>query len=163
MKKYQDTLTGKEWHFEQDVDIAELPNVPQTLTTIIIPRPSESHDWSNGSWAPNLGKAQAAQITALEDAYNTDIQLPVGYMGTIFQADDPSQAVLTKCLVAGSVPAGFYWLDANNIQVVMTFAQLQGLATAMLTQGQTAFVKRQTLKAQVRAATTLSAVQAVVW
>lgn len=163
MKKYQDTATGTEWHFDDGVDVEALPNVPQTLTTTIIPRPSESHDWVNGAWVPNLAKAQSAQIAALAEAYNTAIQLPVDYMGTIFQADDASQTVLTKCLVAGSVPAGFYWLDANNTQVVMTFAQLQGLATTMLIQGQTAFVQLQTLKAQVRAATTLSAVQAVVW
>ena len=113
--------------------------------------------------AQMLAEVIFAQLNTLAESYNAAIQLPVSYLGSTFQADEPSQLVLTKCLVAGSVPAGFYWLDANNHQVVMTFAQLQGLSTVMLVQGQAAFAKLQTLKAQVRAATTLSAVQAVVW
>ncbi len=112
---------------------------------------------------PTLAQAQVTQITTLEAAYTATIQLPVAYMATTFQADSSSQDVLAKCLVAGSVPAGFYWLDATNAQVQMTFAQLQGLAGAMLVQGQTAFVKLQTKKTAVRDAATVAAVQAVVW
>ena len=84
-------------------------------------------------------------------------------MATTFQADEASQSVLTKVLVAGAVPTEFAWLDANNMPVNMTYAQLQGLAVAMLAQGQAAFVKLQTLKSQVRAATTVTKAQAVVW
>jgi hypothetical protein len=124
--------------------------------------------WKNGAWvivtADQLTPAKSAQISILEAAYNSAIQLPVAYMSTTFQADAGSQDVLTKCLVAGSVPAGFYWLDANNAQVVMTFAQLQGLAGAMLVQGQTAFAHLQAKKSAVKAVTTTVAdVQAVVW
>lgn len=110
-----------------------------------------------------LATAKSAQIAILASAYNTAIQQSVSYMSTTFQADSASQQTLTRCLVAGSVPTGFYWLDANNVQVSMTFAQLQGLASAMLVQGQTAFTRLQTRKASVNSATTDSAVQAVVW
>lgn len=125
--------------------------------------------WKNGVWAivsalPQiLVDAQAVQIATLAVSYNAAIQLPVAYMGTTFQADSPSQDVLTKCLVAGSVPSGFFWLDANNAQISMTYAQLQGLASAMLAQGQVAFAKLQGLKTQVKAATTVAAAQSVVW
>ncbi|CBJ38348.1 protein of unknown function [Ralstonia solanacearum CMR15] len=112
---------------------------------------------------PTLAQTQAAQIALIEDAYQTAIQQPVSYMSTTFQADQDSQAVLTKALVAGAVPAGFFWLDKNNAQVSMTFAQLQGLAGAMLTQGQTAFAKKTGLKQQINAATTVAAVQAITW
>lgn len=105
----------------------------------------------------------ADQISALKKSYNDAIQLPVNYMSTTFQADENSQNVLTKSLVAGSVPPGFFWLDSNNVQVPMTFTELQGLAAAMLVQGQAAFAKLQTLKAQVRAATTVEEVGLVVW
>lgn len=50
MQKYQDTVTGEEWHFEDGVDIAELPNIPKTLTASIIPKPDENHIWENGAW-----------------------------------------------------------------------------------------------------------------
>ncbi len=110
-----------------------------------------------------LAAAKTAQLATLASAYNAAIQQPVSYMSTTFQADSASQQTLTRCLVAGSVPAGFYWLDANNAQVPMTFAQLQGLASAMLVQGQAAFTRLQTRKASVNGATTVSAVQAVVW
>ena len=108
-----------------------------------------------------LAYTKTTQIATLEAAYNAAIQLPVAYMATTFQADSASQDILTKCLVAGSVPAGFYWLDATNVQVPMTFAQLQGLAGVMLIQRQAAFTKLQTKKTAVRGATTVAAVQAV--
>jgi hypothetical protein len=111
-----------------------------------------------------LSTAQATQIAAIESAYQAAIQQPVAYMNTTFQADSSSQDVLTKCLVAGSVPAGFYWLDANNAQVIMTFVQLQGLASVMLVQGQAAFVHLQAKKSDVKAVTTTVVdVQAIVW
>ncbi|WP_416052742.1 DUF4376 domain-containing protein [Cupriavidus basilensis] len=110
-----------------------------------------------------LSQAQSAQCSALNMAYNTAIQKPVSYMGTTFQADSGSQDTLTKSLVPGAVPAGFFWLDANNAHVAMTFPQLQGLAMAMLAQGQAAFAKLQVYKTAVRAATTVAAVQAIVW
>jgi hypothetical protein len=45
----------------------------------------------------------------------------------------------------------------------MTYAQLQGLAVAMLAQGQTAFAKLQKLKELVRSSTSVNDVLAVVW
>jgi len=112
-----------------------------------------------------LSQAQTAQAAVLNNAYNNAIQQPVAYMGTAFQADAASQGTLNKALVAlnGQVPSGFYWVDANNNQVAMTFAQLQGLAAAMMAQGWAAFQHLQAQKAAVRAAATLAAVQAIVW
>lgn len=112
-----------------------------------------------------LGDAKAAQQSIIESAYATAINQPVSYMGALFQADESSQATLAKVLVAlpGTTPPSFYWVDANNNQVAMTFSQLQGLAGAMMAQGWAAFQHRQAQKAAVRAATTVAAVQAVVW
>lgn len=115
------------------------------------------------SAAQLLDDAKTAQIAVLKSAYSAAIQFSVAYMATTFQADSGSQDMLTKSLVSGSVPAGFYWLDANNVQVPMTFTQLQGLAGAMLTQGQTAFAHLQTRKPAVLAAATVASVQAIVW
>lgn len=111
----------------------------------------------------SLPQAQEQQIASIEVAYQSAIQLPVSYMGATFQADDDSQAVLTKSLVAGSVPDGFFWLDANNAPVTMSYPQLQGLAAAMLAQGQAAFAKKTALKQQIRDAPSVASVQAIVW
>lgn len=113
----------------------------------------------------DLNQAKSDQIATLINDYKTAIQLPVAYMSTTFQADEYSQNLLTKSLAPGSVPNGFFWLDANNAKVQMTFAQLQGLALAMLNQGQTAFSKLQTLKDQVRAASTdtVEKVRLIIW
>lgn len=60
MKKYQDTATGQEWHFDDGVDIAALPNVPATLIENIITRPDEFHDWTGGGWTLNAARQKAA-------------------------------------------------------------------------------------------------------
>lgn len=70
MQKYQDTATGQEWHFDDGVDVAALPNVPKTLSAQIIPRPSPFHDWSAGAWVLN----QAAQTTANNKAIFAQIE-----------------------------------------------------------------------------------------
>jgi hypothetical protein len=112
---------------------------------------------------PGLSESARVKLAQLTQAYSTAIQQPVSYMSTTFQADQSSQDVLTKSLVAGSIPTGFYWLDSANVKVTMTFIQLQGLAGAMLLQGQLAFDKLQTKKAAVIEATTKTQVEAVVW
>lgn len=175
--QYDSTITTIQpvlgWY---DTGFAEYPNLP-ALTNLLeltdaewdtrlstpfvdggmlVPKPTKSN-------AELLLEAQLAKITVLENAYNSAIQAPVSYIGATFQADNDSQNTLTKCLVAGSVPAGFFWLDASNVQVPMTYTELQGLAGAMLAQGQAAFVILQTRKAAVRAATTIADVQSVTW
>lgn len=74
MKKYQDTATGQEWHFDDGVDIAALPNVPATLTANIIQRPDEFHDWTGNGWVLNQARKDAAnnlrinaEIAAMEE------------------------------------------------------------------------------------------------
>ncbi|CCF96550.1 hypothetical protein B7R77_03135 [Ralstonia solanacearum K60] len=113
--------------------------------------------------AETLADAQAAQIALVESAYQRAIQQSVSYMGAEFQADLDAQTVLTKTLAPGAVPSGFFWLDSSNNAVQMTFAQLQGLAGAMLVQGQLAFAKKTGLKQKIRSATTIADVQAITW
>ncbi len=123
-------------------------------------------------WLPSLAQAQATQIGTLSASYAAAVAQPVGYtskggVSKTFDADPSSVTTLQSALAgytpAGAVPSGFYWVANDNTQVPFTLADLQGLAQAMLAQGWTAFQKLQTLKAQVAAATTVAAVQAVVW
>lgn len=119
-----------------------------------------------------LAQAQTLQLAALEAAYDSASSTAIGYttkggVTATFQADTVSQSLVQTSLAgysaAAAVPTGFYWVAADNTQVAFTYADLQGLAATMIAQGWTAFQKLQTLKASVRAATTVAAVQAVVW
>ena len=119
-----------------------------------------------------LADAQAQQIAVLSAAYATACAQPVsfttaGKVTKTFQADPASVQVLQQTLAglsgAQATPPGFYWVAADNTQVPFAYADLQGLAAAMLAQGWTAFQHLQTLKATLNATTTIAAAQAVTW
>jgi Domain of unknown function (DUF4376) len=119
-----------------------------------------------------ISQVQTNRIATLQAAYDAAIVVPVAYtsragVAKTYQADPASvanlQAALAGLGAAGATPTGFYWVAADNTQVPFTFADLQGLAAAMLAQGWAAFQHLQTQKAAVRAAATVADVQAVVW
>ena len=121
-----------------------------------------------GAIAPyvqSLADAQSQQLTLMDSSYVAAVTAPIAYMTTTFQADQASQDLIAAVLTAsgGALPTGFAWYDANNAPVVVTFADLQGLAAAILGRGQPLFIHKQTQKAAIRAATTVADVQAVVW
>lgn len=122
--------------------------------------------------ASDLSKAKVNQINSLKESYNTAIQQPVSYTSAggvtkIFQADSGSvynlQNVLLGLSGLGVVPSGFYWVSQDDTHVPFTYADLQGLAEAMFTQGLMAFQHLQTQKNAVNAATTVSSVQSIIW
>jgi hypothetical protein len=176
MQTFQDTATLKVWQFEDDVVAVEtngvytfktaqgtVLNTPTTLQPYTIPAPTA---------AQLLAQAQQAQIATLTAAYQSAIAQPVSYTSKggvtkTYQADPNSLSNLQNALLglqaAGATPSGFYWVAADNTQVPFTYSDLQGLAAALLAQGWAAFQQLQTLKGQVNAATTISAVQTIVW
>jgi hypothetical protein len=136
--------------------------------------------YSNGAIVPTpgptaaqqLAAAQTAQVAILTAAYQSATQQPVIYTSKggvtkTYQADSGSIANLQAMLFAfqstAAVPTGFYWVASDNTQVPFTYADMQGLAQAIGTPAAAAFQQLQTLKAQVNAATTAVAVQAVAW
>lgn len=125
-------------------------------------------------WAqrPTLARAQADKIASLSSAYAAAIQAPVTFttaagVAQTYQADPQSvsNAVssMLGCQASASTPPGFFWVAADNSQVLFTYADLQGLAAAMFQQGHTLFARLQALKGQVRAATDSGTVQAIAW
>lgn len=121
--------------------------------------------------AMTLADAKAKQLAAIDASYLIAMQAPVSYMGTTFQADKDSQALMSQAIlglqsiiaIGGTVPAGFAWWDINNNPVPMTLLQLQGLYATGVAAVNTAFVNRQAKKAAIRAATSVAAVQAIVY
>jgi len=122
-------------------------------------------DPTTAPYVQSLADAKTEKLAEIESAYNAAIVAAVPYLGTTFEADEYSQNLITRVLVAsgGSLPADFFWVDSTNQQVVMTYAELQGLANAILLRGQQAFVHRQQLKATVDSAASIPEVNSVVW
>jgi len=84
-------------------------------------------------------------------------------MNTTFQADNKSQNLIAQNLSIGTVPKGFYWKDKSNNKVPMTYAELQGLGLAIQDRGMINFNKLDGLKAQVKTATTKTALNKIKW
>jgi hypothetical protein len=125
------------------------------------------------AWPAAQLQSMQAQQNALNFAsYQAAIQGPVSYTSAggitaMYQADPQSianlQSVILGFQLKQATPAGFYWRALDNTNTPFTYADLLGLAQAMAEPAAAAWVKWQSLKAQVAAATTVSAVQAVVW
>ena len=110
-----------------------------------------------------LDQVKEIQLSTLYASYNEAITQDIGYMNTVFQADANSLILMTQVLSVGSVPTGFYWRDKANNNVSMTFAELQGLASAVQTRGLEYFSELTNLKDSVNSANDVELVQAVVW
>jgi len=125
----------------------------------------------NGAITEYLPSLQAAQNALNYTSYLAAIQGPVSYTSkggvtTQYQADPDSRAELRDSILgfqlAQATPSGFYWVALDNTQVPFEYADLLGLAQAMVLPGAAAFAKRQSLKAQVAAAD-LSTVSTIIW
>jgi len=114
-----------------------------------------------------LSQAKQSQVIALETSYAANGYAPVSYMGAQFPSDLNTLLLLSCTLIQGAtpqgLPTGFQWFSATGTGVQMTLAELQGLGNAIFAQVYAAYVKLQGLIAQVETATTVAAVQAVVW
>ena len=119
-----------------------------------------------------LEQAQAAQIDTLNAAYQAAITAPVSYTNAAgatatFNQDSTAKSNLQNALLASQKsqtwPLGL-WLDVSGRPITpFTYADLQGLAEAMEAADTPDYQKLLTLIGQVSAATTVEAVQAVVW
>ena len=175
MQTYKDA-TNQVWQFENDVVVSgsagalvfttahgTVLTTPTSLAPYTIPTPTT---------AQLLASAQTTQLNSLIASYANAIAQPVSYTSVAgvvktYQADKQSRDNLVEMTAAytkaAATPTGFYWIATDNTQVPFTFADLQQLAAVMGVPGWTAFQNLQTKKASVMAATTVSAVQLIVW
>jgi hypothetical protein len=121
-----------------------------------------------GAIAPyiqSLADAQTKRLAAMEAAYTIALAAPIAYLGTTFQADPESLALLAQTLTAlgGATPSGLGWYDVNNVKLAMTNAQLQGLGQTIFARGQPLFENKQAKKAAIRAALTVADINAVIF
>jgi len=159
------------------------PAIPEHYDTSTIPTPHmivSDIDWANSlennfnhvdAITGKMGIGDFRSLTEIRDAkllfmktsYENSNELDIAYMGTLFQADKKSQDLIVSVLSAGAVPNGFFWNDKYNNQIPVTYIELQGLSSAILTRNQINFVKLQTLKTLAKAATTQTELDKVVW
>jgi hypothetical protein len=147
---------------DRDITMMFHPSLVWVDVSGISPQPQEG--WSAtetaGAWSfaapalPALAELKLDKLRDLDTAYAAAITQPVSYMGTTFQADPASVELMNRAInvytAAGSVPEGFWWLDAENNKVPMTLAQLQGLGQAVADRVWTSFQHLQNLKDAVR-------------
>jgi hypothetical protein len=118
-----------------------------------------------------LQQTQAAQVATLNASYQTarygtPVTLISGTATLSFPTDVATQTNVTGYLVAftaTTAPATMPLQDVNGVTQQVTYAQLQTLAASIATQSITAYTTLEGLLAQVGAATTAAAVQAIVW
>lgn len=111
-----------------------------------------------------LEQVRESKLTEINTSYNNEISANINYMNTEFQADKDSRDLIVATLSGGSLPDGFFWQDLNDDRIPMTYIELQGLSTTILSRGQLAFIKLQDLKVLVnRAGITIEELGLIVW
>jgi len=167
MPYFLDTNNSLHYLSEQDIFNGGENYLPQNCTQI-----PEAEAELIQSPLETLTQAQEKQIDIIQAAYDAAIQVSVTYttvagVEKTYQADSDSQAILLTSFTGynaiGSVPDGFYWIASDNVEVPFSVTDLRGLYSAMLTQGQKAFIQKTTLKRAIQEATTVEAVKAIIW
>ena len=130
----------------------------------------------SGSLVQSLSAAQSAQSALIKQGYLAALNTPVTFTNaagvtstyafgnTLTAGGSNAQQLLASIVAAGSAAwkAGV-WFDTNGVAQIMTFADLQNLAEAVEAQETPDEQDLMSLLAQIAAATTVSAVQAIVW
>lgn len=126
----------------------------------------------SGALVQSLSATQDAQVALLRTGYAGANAAVISFTNAAgvtdtYQCDPASIGNLQNCLsgfrASASVPTGFYWRSAANQNNPFTYADLVNLAAAITARGFANFSQMQTLTAEVKAATTVAGVQAVVW
>lgn len=126
--------------------------------------------YTAGVWTINATGANGVfpgkrrvKIEALEDASYGANYANITYNLIEWATDEISRDLLAQVLSAGSVPLNMYWRDAAKAPRNVTYAQLQGLAYAILERALAIDTNLVTKTAAVNAANTVAAINAVTW
>jgi hypothetical protein len=113
----------------------------------------------------SLSFFKAQQDAILDAAYKTAItsDITFGAGSNVFAMDILSQLLLTQILVTGSVLIDFKWNDINNIQVSMTFVEMQNFSSLLFDRNQGYYLRLQARKASVNEAATQVDIESVIW
>ena len=174
MQIYLNTTTGKYHQYDADV-VLDIPagtwstssGAKGTCPTTLVPY--------TGPWPipPTLAESQSSQIALLQSAFQKAEQAPVSI--TLVSGVTPSfgmtphdwvkiVGLYSKYVAKGvALPSGYQIPDVNGVLQSVTVTDIENLFDAGETQMTGAIAKLASLVAQVQSATTVSAVQAIVW
>lgn len=125
-----------------------------------------------------LAEAKASVAVTLSDAKEAAKQkvnahrekimsAGVAFMGHQFDSDDLSvtrlTAVATAVAAGATLPPGFAWRSAANVDVQMSGASVVGLLATMISRANEVHTASWAVKQQIDAASTVEAVNAVQW
>jgi hypothetical protein len=127
--------------------------------------------WSNASFSWIDGRplevAKAAKKLAIDAERARRTELPIDYVGSLFDADGTAQDnVRTWQIQLGAgatLPEGFVWRDADNVDHPADADFVNGLGVEMTMRGTQLYMQAWALKAQVDDATTIPEVEAITW
>jgi len=89
-----------------------------------------------------IEQAKADKLITIEADYQTAITADITYLTKVISCDKDSLDLMAQNLAIGSVPVGFYWRTADNTDLPMTYAELQGLGSAIQTRGLPLFTNK---------------------
>ena len=81
----------------------------------------------------------------------------------VWKADLESRRLLAEVLSVGSVPVTMYWRDTDGVAHGRTYVQLQAIGYAILERGLTIDTTLTSKVAEVNAALTTAAIEAITW
>ena len=106
-------------------------------------------------------------LKRIKAGFNSALNSQVVWAGNTFDNRPDSRAdlngILTNVLNGVTLPAGFAWRDASNVEHPFTADDLKGLAAVMLANQWAAHQQKRTLLSQWEAATTPAQYDAIVW
>jgi hypothetical protein len=127
-------------------------------------RPDYTYTWDGAKWVAPAGPSLAEVIDQKKQAiqaYRDQLCLTVTYNGKEFQTDLNSKIQITVIVFSGSMPdSAAQWRTADNTYATMTYADYQGLMTAITTKEGAAFTNSFALQDAVSQLTTVKKVQA---
>lgn len=106
------------------------------------------------------------KLEYIENARDSSVHADVSALGTMWQADQRSQELLTSAitLAQSGLPLPLTWRDSfNNDLNITSISQLLSIAGAIALQTQAAYSRSWQLKAQVAAATTEAELALINW
>lgn len=173
MQYFKDSVTGQQWHYEDDVIITIAAGVssvttaggmplsaPTTLQPIAAPVP----------YVPTLADLKAAKNAEINNARLLANSTTFTHLGYVIACDPLSRsdidAVAIKVARSGAFTAGFpmAWKAVDNrLLPLATVADFDAFYDSLTAQGTANFNHSQDLKAALAAATTPEQVAAIVW
>ena len=154
-------------HDDMDGAALSLPSWPQGMTQLTAAQVAALQ-------APTLAQVQAAQVAQLQASYQAAINAPVTFKNAAgvtatypagnsvaLNGQTATQNLANVIGAGASAWTMGKWLDTNNVAQTFTFADLQGLAQAMEAVEVLDWTDLVVKVAEVQAATTVAAVQAI--